>query len=80
MVVSLVDQIQKGKLSLNDYPCTERIDIKDSRCQNVIVFIVGGVTYEEAKEIAITFNTAETRVLLGGTYIHNSKSFLTEIT
>lgn len=44
------------------------------------MFIVGGATYEEAKDIAVTFNNAETRVILGGTYIHNSKSFLTEIT
>ena len=47
--------------------------------QNMIVFVVGGATYEEAKEISTTFNISEDRVLLGGTYIHNSKSFIAEV-
>ena len=45
----------------------------------MIVFIVGGTTYEEAKEIAVTFNGSENKVMLGGTYIHNSKSFMADI-
>jgi hypothetical protein len=46
----------------------------------VIVFVVGGATYEEAKEIASAFNNGEgVRVILGGNYIHNSKSFMADI-
>jgi hypothetical protein len=42
--------------------------------------MVGGATYEEAKEIASTFNNGEgVRVILGGNYIHNSKSFMADI-
>jgi hypothetical protein len=37
------------------------------------------VTYEEAKDVALTFNGAEGRVLIGGTYIHNSSSYLADI-
>jgi vacuolar protein sorting-associated protein 45 len=46
----------------------------------VLVFIVGGVTYEEATKVA-EFNAANptTRVILGGSCIHNSTSFLREI-
>lgn len=54
------------------------LDPKD-KIQNVIVFIVGGATYEEAKDIAITFNQAENRVILGGNFVHNSKSFMADI-
>jgi hypothetical protein len=43
------------------------------------VFIVGGVTYEEAKDVAVEFNTLENRVIIGGTYIHNYKTFLADI-
>lgn len=60
------------------------------RPQDVIVFIVGGTTYEEAKYVAglnAQFAAghglgngpngpvgAGTRILLGGTCVHNSKS------
>jgi len=50
-----LDNIFKGKLSGPDFPSTRASDLKD-RPQNVIVFIIGGVTYEEAKEIALTYN------------------------
>ena len=46
----------------------------------VIVFMVGGVTYEESRYVS-EMNTANpgVRVLLGGTTIHNSASFLEEV-
>lgn len=46
--------------------------------QEVIVFIVGGVTYEEAYTVH-NMNGAGYRVVLGGTTIHNSKTFLDEM-
>jgi len=42
----------------------------------VVVFIVGGATYEEAKEIGINYKG---KVILGGNYVHNMKSFLGDI-
>lgn len=41
--------------------------------------MVGGATYEEAKELSCTYNMQDDRVILGGTYVHNSKSFLAEV-
>jgi vacuolar protein sorting-associated protein 45 len=48
--------------------------------QDVIVYIVGGTTYEEATKVA-EFNAANPgmRVLLGGSVVLNSDSFLKEI-
>ena len=45
------------------------------------MFIVGGITYEEAAMVArINEKAGQTgKVVLGGTFIHNSKSFLTEL-
>ena len=50
------------------------------RPQDIIVFQVGGTTYEEARAVA-EFNEAMPgmRVLLGGTHIHNMESFLEEV-
>jgi hypothetical protein len=45
----------------------------------VIVFIVGGVTFEEAKEVALEFNGSENKVVIGGTSIHNFKTFIQDL-
>lgn len=52
------------------------------RVRDVIVFICGGVTFEEATKVAELNQrvaTAGQRVVLGGTFIHNSTSFLDEL-
>lgn len=46
--------------------------------QEVIVFIVGGATYEEAMAVN-NLNKAGYKVVLGGTTIHNSQTFLNEV-
>ena len=45
----------------------------------MIVFVVGGATFEEAKEIALSFNQNGVRVMVGGNIVHNSKSFMADI-
>jgi hypothetical protein len=42
----------------------------------VIVFYVGGTTYTEGRE-AEEFEDA--KVIVGGTFIHNSKTFISEV-
>ncbi|XP_061393682.1 vacuolar protein sorting-associated protein 45 [Musca vetustissima] len=46
--------------------------------QEVVVFMIGGATYEEALAVH-QLNNAGYRVILGGTYIHNSQSFIDEV-
>lgn len=46
--------------------------------QEVVVFIIGGATYEEALTVH-QLNNAGYRVILGGTTIHNSQSFINEV-
>ena len=49
-----------------------------SRPQDVIIFIIGGATYEEARTVAMlnqepaSGSTGGARLLLGGTCVHNS--------
>lgn len=40
------------------------------------MFIIGGATYEEAKEVGTTYKG---KVILGGSNIHNMKSFLADV-
>ena len=78
----LIEAIQ-GKLSAETYPTVETYEVRpppDYKPQDVIVFIVGGATYAEAKVVADVSAAHSCRVILGGTYIHNSRSFLEEVT
>ncbi|KAK2189512.1 hypothetical protein NP493_104g04040 [Ridgeia piscesae] len=53
--------------------------LKD-RPQDIIVFIIGGATYEEALLVySLSANTPGVRIVLGGTAVHNMSSFLEEI-
>ena len=49
--------------------------------QEVLIFMVGGVTYEESTKVGL-FNEAnmgKARIILGGSTVHNSSSFLEEL-
>ncbi|XP_072138855.1 vacuolar protein sorting-associated protein 45 [Mobula birostris] len=74
-----LDQLLKGKLKSNDYPFLGNTVLRD-RPQDVVVFLIGGATYEEAQTV---YNLNRTnpgvRIVLGGTTIHNTKSFLEEL-
>lgn len=88
-----IENLLKGRLRETSYPYVEGQGVGQggvARPQDVIVFIVGGTTYEEAKYVAglnAQFAAghglgngpngpvgAGTRILLGGTCVHNSKS------
>jgi vacuolar protein sorting-associated protein 45 len=87
MLYGVVDSALKSKLPITEYPIMGGMPY-DSRsatipASNVIVFVVGGTTYEEAKEVAMSFNQGVSdggvRVILGGNFVHNSKSFMADI-
>lgn len=80
LVKDLVEQLIKGKLREASYPFVGINNFKE-RPQDIIVFVVGGITYEETSAIQ-TINRAyagNIRILIGGTYIHNFKSFIDEV-
>ncbi|XP_025077433.1 vacuolar protein sorting-associated protein 45-like [Pomacea canaliculata] len=75
----ILDQLIKGKLKEASYPYLGTSQLKD-RPQDVIVFIIGGCTYEEALAVyQVNRTTPGVRVVLGGTTVHNSKTFLQEV-
>ncbi|XP_052280669.1 vacuolar protein sorting-associated protein 45-like [Dreissena polymorpha] len=76
---SLLDQLLKGKLREAAYPYLGTVQLKD-RPQDVIVFIIGGTTFEEALTVhQLNKSSPGVRVVLGGTAVHNFKSFLEEL-
>ena len=70
----------KGRLKELQYPFLEGGGHTRDKPQDIIVFMVGGTTYEEAKCVAmVNASVPGVRVVLGGTSVHNSSTFLEEV-
>ncbi|KAJ8614424.1 hypothetical protein CTAYLR_000753 [Chrysophaeum taylorii] len=78
LLMETLDMVNKSKLKDQHYPAVTCVSAAKPR--EVIVFVVGGVTYEEACKVA-ELNAANSglKVVLGGSYIHNSTSFLDDL-
>lgn len=77
----LLDKIKQGKLSDVNFPTIgENSNNPKNVVREVIVFMIGGVSYEEAR-IVNEFNLKNDgfRVVIGGTQTINSKQFMEEI-
>ena len=62
------------------YPFLEGSGHVRDKPQDIIIFMVGGVTYEEAKMVAqVNASSPGVRVVLASTIIHNSTTFLEEV-
>ena len=78
-----LDSLAKGKIKDAAFPpltTNATTAAPGGRPAEVLVFMVGGATFEEATKVA-EFNAANPamRVILGGSCVHNSTSFLKEI-
>ena len=77
---STLQDLIKGRLNMNAYPFVEGGGQTKDKPQDVVVFIVGGATYEEAKMVAqVNASSPGVRVVLGGTGVVNSQSFLEQV-
>nr|CAH7720407.1 unnamed protein product [Callosobruchus chinensis] len=75
-----LEELVKGRLKEQLYPHIGS-SYNNGRPQDIIIFIVGGATYEESLTVHSfnKMNSPTYNVLLGGTTIHNSASFLQEV-
>jgi len=76
----ILDNILKNKLKEQSYPFLSPTNTKE-RPQDIIIFMIGGITFEEALTI-YTFNSLNTgvcRVVLGGTTVLNCQHFIDDI-
>ncbi|KAJ3015577.1 vacuolar protein sorting-associated protein 45 [Thoreauomyces humboldtii] len=76
-LVATLQECIKGKLREQLYPFTE--GTTRDKPQDILVFMIGGATYAEAYEVN-KLNAANpgVRIVLGGTTVHSSQSFLRE--
>lgn len=72
--------VAKGKLKAQEFPfvASHRANARD-KPRDVIVFMVGGTTFEESCHVRRINESGVMNVVLGSTSIHNSKSFLHEV-
>ncbi|RKP36764.1 Sec1-like protein [Dimargaris cristalligena] len=74
----IIESLYKAKNKDQDYPFID--GVSRERPHEVIIFIVGGATYAEARLVAqLNSSNMGIRFLLGGTSIHNTESFVEEL-
>jgi vacuolar protein sorting-associated protein 45 len=80
LLEATLQNLIKGRLREQQYPFVEGGGSTKDKPQDIIVFIVGGATYEEAKMVAaLNAATLGVRIVLGGTTVHNAATFLEEV-
>ncbi|KAI3659591.1 hypothetical protein MP638_002039 [Amoeboaphelidium occidentale] len=78
-ISQILENLIKGRLKEQTYPFVEG-GTKD-KPQDIIVYVIGGATYAESKVVTqMASATPSVRIILAGTTIHNSSSFIKEIT
>ncbi|CAI0395983.1 unnamed protein product [Linum tenue] len=79
LLFQTMENIIKGRLRDVDYPFVGN-HFQQGRPQDVIIFIVGGTTYEESRSVALQ-NAVHTgvRFTLGGSVVLNSKRFIRDL-
>ncbi|XP_077250276.1 vacuolar protein sorting-associated protein 45 homolog isoform X1 [Tasmannia lanceolata] len=79
LLFQTMESITKWRLKDVDYPFVGN-HFQQGRPQEVVIFIVGGTTYEEARSVALQNATnSGTRFILGGSVVLNSKRFLRDL-
>lgn len=79
-LLATLESLIRGRLPVAQYPVLDNAITPKDKPQDIIVFMVGGATYEEAKVVAqINASTPGIRVVLGGTSMINSEGLFTEV-
>lgn len=87
VLLDTIEGASKGKLSGQTHPlilsgggCSTNVEGMTVP-QEILIFMVGGMTYEESTKVNLfnTANVGKVRVILGGSTVHNSTSFLEEL-
>ncbi|KAJ3055214.1 vacuolar protein sorting-associated protein 45 [Rhizophlyctis rosea] len=76
-IVETIQELIKGRLKEQSHPFFEG-STRD-KPQDIIIFMIGGATYGEAREISkLTVSNPGVKIIFGGTTIHNAQSFMAE--
>lgn len=77
LLQDVLSQVKKGKLSEADYPYEGASG--SGAPFVVVIFYVGGTTYEEAHTVDVWNTEGQMQVVLGGTHVLNSDMFMRAI-
>ena len=80
--VGIAEQALKGRLREAQFPLVDshRMQAANEKPMHAIVFMAGGATFEEARDFrALNGQVSSGVAVLGGSTIHNSKSFLADV-
>eukprot|EP00055_Hartaetosiga_balthica_P016904 m.109667 g.109667 ORF g.109667 m.109667 type:complete len:541 (-) comp9205_c2_seq1:201-1823(-) len=78
LLAHILQDLKDEKLSATDFPGCDMAAEKQ-RIKKLVVFIVGGATYEEAKIVSRFSEITGIDTVLGGSMIHNFDSFCDDI-
>ncbi|XP_012532366.1 vacuolar protein sorting-associated protein 45 [Monomorium pharaonis] len=79
LINETLEDLIKGRLSTQAFPYLGNM-IMSRRPQDIIVFMIGGTTYEESLTVYnLNKQNPGIKIILGGTTIHNFKSFAEEV-
>ncbi|GLU12770.1 hypothetical protein SLE2022_294290 [Rubroshorea leprosula] len=79
LLFQTMESITKGRLRDVDYPFVGN-HFQQGRPQDVVIFIVGGTTYEESRSVALqNASNSGIRFILGGSVVLNSERFLKDL-
>ncbi|XP_023643221.1 vacuolar protein sorting-associated protein 45 homolog [Capsella rubella] len=79
LLFQTMESITRGRLRDVDYPFVGD-HFQQGRPQEVVIFMVGGTTYEESRSVALQNATnSGIRFILGGSAVLNSKRFLKDL-
>ncbi|GLT46523.1 hypothetical protein SLA2020_202690 [Shorea laevis] len=79
LLFQIMESITKGRLRDVDYPYVGN-HFQQGRPQDVVIFIVGGTTYEESRSVALqNASNSGIRFILGGSVVLNSERFLKDL-
>lgn len=84
LLTEILKSLIKGQLKESSFPSlvpgSGWSGSINARVKEVIIFIIGGVTHEEAYSVhKLNKSIPDVDFILGGTCVHNSRSFLTEV-
>jgi len=82
LLKDIIENLISGRLKDSDYPYLQSstLSMNRARGQEIVIFMYGGTTYEEALTVnQFNSSTPNFRILLGGTSIINSTMFLEEL-
>lgn len=78
-IKEVAEEVAKGRLRPTQFPYLGTVQLQE-RPREIILFVVGGVTYEESLAIHnLNCDLPGVRIILGSNHIHNFCSFVDDV-